>query len=308
MVIYADVLFLINFIMNSLILFLTAWSSGLICHWPRILLAAALGSFYVIGEFYLQPHLPYLVLSRCSLSLLLVLVAFGRRKLASLLLLTGIFYIISFALGGAVAGWFFLCQTSGFSGWYDVSWTDLLGGAVIGFLTIAVLMRRISEKAVRRTTLYLVEIFYQGRSAKIRAILDTGNSLATLVARKPVIVVNYTQIKAILSSDVIAYLETTPPDQWLPNLCACQDMTWLKRSEVIPYRSVGRQSMLLGFRPDYIVVKANGKEFENRQVAVGIYHRSLSADQTYDALLHPSVIHEFTSKQEAKECVFLGQF
>lgn len=307
MVIYADVLFLINFIMNSLIFFLTAWFSGIAYHWLRILLAAALGSLYVIGEICLQPHMPYLVLLRCSLSLLLVLVAFGRRTLASLLLLTGTFFIISFALGGAVAGWFFLCQTSGFGGWADVSWTDLLGGAVIGFMTITVLMRRLSEKTFRRTTLYQVEIFYQGRSAKLRAMLDTGNSLATLVARKPVVVVNYEQIRAILSPEARAYLETTLPEQWLPNLCACQDTAWLERSEIIPYRSVGRQSMLLGFRPDYVVVETEQKKFENRRVAVGIYHRNLSADQTYDALLHPSVIHEFTSKQEAKECVFLGQ-
>lgn len=308
MCIYVDVIFLINLAMNSIILLLTAWTAGIPYKWRRLLLAAAGGSFYMICEIVADLSGPLSILLRCVISVLLVLLAFGKKRLSTLLLLIGILYIVSFTLGGAVVGWAYFSQTPDSSlMWKQLSWTDLAGGCIIGLLAVTILTRRVSARLFRRSTLYPITLSYEGRAAEMTAMLDTGNALSTIVGCKPVVIVNYERVKQILSQEIIRYLDSTQYDSWLANLCECQDTNWLKRVEVIPYHSVGRRSTLLGFRPDLLTVTTAQGVISIVDIAIGIYHNKLCEDKTYEALLNPAVLHDITIKQEAKACVSLGQ-
>ncbi|MCE5287610.1 MAG: sigma-E processing peptidase SpoIIGA, partial [Pelosinus sp.] len=64
MKIYADVIFLLNFIMNSLVLVVTAYIAGVGWKFWRILLAAAIGAFYVLGEWIPGVHFLYYLPSK----------------------------------------------------------------------------------------------------------------------------------------------------------------------------------------------------------------------------------------------------
>ncbi|NLP08484.1 MAG: sigma-E processing peptidase SpoIIGA, partial [Clostridiaceae bacterium] len=48
--------------------------------------------------------------------------------------------------------------------------------------------------------------------------------------------------------------------------------------------------MLLGFRPDYIEIGAADGKKDIRDVIIGIYNRTLSANDQYRALMNPELI------------------
>lgn len=317
MKIYADVIFLLNFIMNSLVLIVTAYISGVGLKLWRILLAAAAGAVYVLGEWV--PELYVLYYLPCKLLGLFVLIymAFGYKSCKSFLVMTGSFLISSFVLGGAVLGWIGFTQNDGLlwsSNPFDIkiAWTHLLGGVCMGLSLLAIVFRQMFAKMLQRRTLYQIKIEYRKRSISVSALLDTGNSLYAGMG-KPVVLVEYTMLKKLLPDLTVQFLDSCNHNEWLTNLARCKDIEWIKRIQVIPYKAVGITSMLLGFRPDKLVVVYDDKNIVTDQVIIGIYIGVLSKAGIYTALLHSAILDEINlcpganNKKEASICVKLGQ-
>jgi stage II sporulation protein GA (sporulation sigma-E factor processing peptidase) len=60
---------------------------------------------------------------------------------------------------------------------------------------------------------------------------------------------------------------------------------------MIPFASIGSQNgMLFGFRPDEVEVISEDKTDTFKDVVVGIYNFSLSAEGKYQGLLNPEMI------------------
>jgi stage II sporulation protein GA (sporulation sigma-E factor processing peptidase) len=307
MYVYADVVLILNLIMNSIILRMTAGAAGVSFRWWRILFAAAWGSVYVLGGMFSSLAIFYTVPVKVLLSVILILLAFGRRQIRVLLLLVGAFYITSFILGGAVIGWLYFLQTNSYvkSGdymWSNMSWVQLAGGSCIAIVLMLLITRRLRERTLRRQIVYQVKIEYDGLSTAVTAMLDTGNGLYTIIGRKPVVLVTQRALQAILSNTVTEFLQETNPEMWLVKLDGCKDEKWLARVQIIPYHAVGNRSMLLGFRPDCITVVTETGIITTQNVVIGVYDGALSGDDSYDALLHPAVLHGLNNKEEASVC------
>lgn len=307
MYIYADVVFIINVIMNSTILLLTAWTAGIHYKWWRIIGAGAIGSCYVLAGMLPGMMMICQPLGKVIISLILLLIAFGFKPVRSMLLLLAFFYIIAFVLGGAVAGWLYFWQTSNYfeSGdllFANLSWTHLLFGSSAGVLLIMVVLRRVLPRLIRHQNLYQVKIEYEGRKVEFTGMLDTGNGLYTVIGRRPVIVVNQHVIESVLSEEVMSFLRNTSPEMWLPNLDQCVDATWVSRIQIIPYHGIGSKSMMLSFRPDCFMIASSAGFIEVHDVVIGIYSGTLAADGEYVALLHSQIVNELSKKEGASIC------
>lgn len=307
MYIYADVIFIINIMMNSIILLLTAWITGVTYKLWHIVLAASVGSSYVLVSMLPNMEISHTAICKFIISLILVLVAFGIQPRRTLLLLLGSFYIVSFVLGGAVAGWLFFWQTSSLYSTLSVdfknlSWSDLLWGSCLGTFLIVGVIHRILIRRNRCQNLYQIKIEYEGRSIGITAMLDTGNGLYTTIGRRPVILVSQDAIESILSEEVASFLRANTPEMWLVNLDQCADLNWLSRTEIIPYHAIGSRSMLLAFRSDRLSIANKAGFIDVKDVVIAIYSRALSGDGTYAALLHPQIMYELYKNEEAGIC------
>lgn len=319
MKIYADVIFLLNFIMNSLVLVVTAYAIGMRWKLWRILLSAAVGALYVLGEWIPALNFLYSVPTKLLSLLVFIYIAFGYKSIRTFLLLTGTFLISAFLLGGAVLGWIGLTQSDGLL-WggnpyqINIAWTHLLGGVCMGLMLLAMVCRHLFAKILQRRVVYQITIEYQKRSISLPALLDTGNSLyGGGIGKKPVVLVEYTVLKKLLTELTIQFLEKTDHSEWLTNLTKCEDIEWIKRVQIIPYQAVGITSMLLGFRPDKLVVLYNGQNIVTDQVIIGIHNGVLSQAGLYTALLHAGIISQANlalssnNQKEADICVKLGQ-
>ena len=307
MYIYADVVFIINLVMNSTILLLTAWTADINYKTWRILVAAAIGSCYVLLEILPGMMILHHFLCKLALSFLLILVAFGFKSRRIMLLLVAFFYVISFMLGGAVVGWLYFGQSNGYLGnnpiiMADISWIDLLWGSLLGIFLLMIVLKHMLIGVTHRSYLYEVSLEYEGRRIELNAMLDTGNGLYTTIGRKPVILVNQHAVAMLLNSQVRSFLKNNSPDMWLANLNQCMDLGWLSRVEIIPYHSIGHKDLLLAFRIDHFVIMSKEGNAHIDNVMIGIYSGTLSKDGAYDVLLHPHIMNKLSKKEEASIC------
>jgi len=99
-IVYADVLLALNFFLD----FFLIWASGCFLRlqsplW-RQLLAAVFGACYALGMLLPQLALFYTLPAAVLASLLLLRVAFPYSGLKAFVRLTGVFYLIAFAMAG----------------------------------------------------------------------------------------------------------------------------------------------------------------------------------------------------------------
>ena len=73
-------------------------------------------------------------------------------------------------------------------------------------------------------------------------------------------------------------------------LLAAQQSEMPSRWRLIPYRAVGQQGMLLGFRPDWVILQ-HGKEYRRySNVIVALSEQKFSAYETYQGLVPPELL------------------
>ena len=310
MSIYADVVLLINFIMNSIILVVTAYAAGISFNWRRLLLTAVAGGVYTLVGIFPEMAMFYSIPGKLLASVVIILLAFGYRSVKITVTLTGIFFIVSFIFGGALLGWLYFIQTevpyrAGTT--IKLSWGNLVVGSVVGIILILLVVKRLLARMYRYKTFYQAKIEYAGQLQEITGMLDTGNGLYSLLGRKPVVLLSLQSALQLLGAKVAAFLTTNRPDSWLANLDKCQDSAWLARVEIIPCQSVGGCNMLLGFRPDSITVMGKEGSFYTAEVIIGIYDGTFSNGNDCQALLHPALLTGINSTKEASTCGLPGQ-
>ncbi len=308
MSIYADMILIINIIMNSTILLLTARIAGINYKWWRIISAAIIGSCYVLIGILPSLSMAHHIVFKILMSLILVVVAFGWKPMRIMVLWVTFFYVIAFILGGAVVGWLYLWQTSNLLGSCEmillkISWENLVCGTAVGIFSIVIVLQRMLSRIIRQQNLYRVKFEYDGRNVELTGMLDTGNGLYTAIGHKPVIVVNQEAIEPILSEQTVAFLRNNIPELWLAKLNTCVDAKWLSRIQFIPYRAIGNQSILLAFRIDRLIVSTTFGCIDMNDAIVAIYNGYLSGDGTYTTLLHPQIINELNKTEGVSVCV-----
>ena len=217
MAVYLDLVMILNFLVDFLLLLGTNRLSGFPAAPGRCALAAGLGGVYAAG--CLLPGFRFLgnLLWRCVSLCLMALVAFGLRRDA--LKRGGIFLLLSLALGGMA-----LCFSR-----------QNFAALTLGAAGVWLLCRiAFGDGAVGREYVP-VTLCYQGKTASFTALRDTGNTLRDPITGEPVLVVSGEigeKLTGLTAKQIASPLETLAARP-LPGL------------RLIPYRAVGNSGGLL---------------------------------------------------------------
>ncbi len=263
MVIYIDSLFLLDFVIDYLLLLLTGKVTGSPLRRRRIALAAALGAGYsVLCAVVRLPVLPHPVL-KLAVAVLLVLLAYGhcRRLLRCVL----IFLALSAAFGGAL---YALELMLGRPLTLSVPTLLLFSAAAYGVLSLG------GRKLARHSLAELRQITVRlgSRSTTLTALLDNGNTLTDPMTGRGV---------PVVEGDCLAPLLPPEADYRHPAQCF-QSLPDPAAFRLLPYRSVGIDNgLLLAVRADALEV--DGKPFPNRLIALS--PTPVSDTGSYQALL-----------------------
>ncbi len=298
MEIYLDILFLENLVINYFILALTSKFTKSKASNLRLFLGALLGSGYVV-ILVLFPGLKvyYSTIAKIALSFLIVAVTFSPEKVFSFLKIIAIFYISTFIFAGAAFAFIYFGTNGGFiqSGiiyiFTGYKWPIfILVIITVGIIT-SIFWEMIQYKFVREELFVPLKIAFGNSIIDISALVDTGNFLHDPLTNMPVVIVEFNAIKTILPVEIREIFDLSKEDDLGSVTTIVSGSSWYKRFRLIPFNSLGKENgMLIGFKPDYIVIGENDDKKGVKDVVVGIYNKNLSKDEKYKALLGPDLV------------------
>lgn len=252
-VVYIDKVFVLNLVLDYLLLLTTARLAGMPLQRLRVLLAAAMGAAYAVSVFLPGCGLLSHPLFRLLSGVLMGLLAYWQLRRRWWM--TGLFLLISAALGGIVlaVGLALGSGTAVLGKLYyaQISWPLLLGTAC----SMYVLLHLIFRQGARHVggELMKINIGIHGSEIEVLALHDTGNTLRDPVGGQPVLVVE----QAVLldtwddrTGDILK--ECVPAEEKIARLHYAGVGVGFT---LLPFRSVGTTSgLLLAVRSDWIKV------------------------------------------------------
>lgn len=281
-VIYVDTLFLLNTIIDYLLLLASAKIAGEILYRLRFFFGAIFGGVYAVAIFL--PGMQFLSAWPCRVSaaVLMLLIAFsGSRRL---LRQTFIFFALSCAFGGGI---FLISQLGGtaitlgrgvFYSYMDIKMVLLSAAGC--YLLLTLVFKKWGRQTKSEGTLLDVSIQLFGKRCKLTAFSDTGNSLIDPISGKPVLVVDGGFLIDHFPTELqLSTAELRDAASAMGQINAA----WAEaRARLLSYRSVGvEHGMLLAIRSDVVIV--DGKEFPGMLLALS--PTSVSDGGSYHALI-----------------------
>ena len=277
-VVYADVLFIINFIINMIILKITSVFSQIKPGVSRLVLASSIGAVYALFMFFPQIKLLYIFPVKLLVSLIMIKITVRDSKVLRLIKLTAMFYLVSFAFAGILLALIYFTDFAKGSApvisngifYYDISLKNLLITSVIAYILIKIASAIISRNKI--LGIKSIKIFLGSNECILNALSDTGNLLKEPLSDRPVIIAEKESIENLFPDGV--------PDCKNPG-------TSYTNMRIIPYSSIGTSSgIMTGFVPDRITVDGNCV----CDVVIGISETPLSQGNEYNALFNPNII------------------
>lgn len=259
-VIYVDTLFLLNALVDYLLLLGAARLAGEPLRRLAFALGAALGGAYAVAIFL--PGMGFLQGMPCRLAVLALMcvIAYGggRRLLRQSLL----FLALSCALGGGIL---MVALLGGrgltLSGGVLYSAMDLklvLLSAAGCYAAVTLVFRGLGRHTAPAGELVPVRVVLAGRGVELTALRDTGNTLTDPATGRPVLVAEGAALLPLLPPGVLEEKELANPVACMEKLRAGP---LAGRARLLPYRAVGvERGLLLALRPDEVWVDGQREE------------------------------------------------
>lgn len=271
-VVYVDVLFLVNFIMDYIVAATVAVLMKSDTKQRRLILSSALGALYSVGIFFCDISFLYSLAAKFIVSLILVWITFSPKGRKNFIKYVIGFYGTNILFGGTVFVSLYMTGLGTKIGavvkngviYFDISIIYLLAASGFAYMLITIYIKGI--KGGRKRQFYNIEIGVNGKNTILRALVDTGNALFEQSTGLTVVVAENTY------TDEIINLQKDG-----------------QKIYIIPFKALGTDGgVIMGFRPDYMRIIQDGKYISD--VIVGVYDGKLSANEDYHALINPSAI------------------
>ncbi len=186
MIVYVDIVFLINFFIDFFLLLTINIALKRFCKIRRLIVSSLFGSITLITLF-IKIHYLVLLFLKLLVGLIMCIIAFGYKNIKYTFYNMLYLFMTSFILGGFM---YYLNLE------YSNKFIILLVGPFILFIFIK------SIKALREIKNYYYKVsivFKSGYELVLTGFLDTGNRLVDPVTNKPIIIINKKKIKGKLN-------------------------------------------------------------------------------------------------------------
>lgn len=256
--VYGDILFLINGGMDALCLALTAKLLHIPYKTGRWLLASALGGVYAVGALLVSIGQPWAVVVDLAVCLLMCALSFGRKgELRRLPLYAVVYMAISMVMGGVMTALYQLLCRAGVAQWLPGGEDGLSSVAFVLLAGLGGLFTHLWGRFFKKshTARACTLTVRMGRATvTLTGMVDSGNLLRDPMGGGLVIPVKGQAILPILSQEMRDFLATRATgggEMWrFPEA---------SRIRLIPTGTATGEGMLLGIRPDEIILTPEGK-------------------------------------------------
>lgn len=280
MTVYADVLIIINLFVNYVLLFCTARILKERTSRLRIFFGAAIGSIYGLIIFLPELPVPAELPIRIAVTLIIVLAVFGYSGKAKFLRSFFTFFAVSIGFGGVMLLlWLFVAPRGMVyrdgAVYFDINIVTLAVMTVCCFAVISAVSFFIERKAPRESVA-LVKISSGGKTAELKAIIDTGNSLREGFSGYPAAVAERSALSQILPQAVSDYFDGKSREE-------------SAGIRLIAHKTVSGTGVMPAFRPDSAEIKTIKGGLVTDKLFIAVTENNLAGGE-YSMLLNPDIL------------------
>lgn len=265
---YIDAFFLLNFVIDTLLLFLVGKVLGCTATHARLLLGGAFGAGMACA-LTIVPFLPAwgkLLAGYGIVSICMIRITFQALRPQAYVRAAIVLYGFAFLFGGLLQA---ICL--------QIPFFRRHGMTLLSVCAVSVCMTGVTaslygkRKRRRENHLIPVRLVWQDRELTVRALVDTGNSLYEPISGKPVSVIEKTMTEKLF--------ETTYPAVF----------------RAVPFHSIGkRRGILEGYEITEMIVAGENERIVIKKPIVGLFDGKLSTDAAYQMILHPALLQKET--------------
>ena len=290
MTIYLDVIFFENLILNSIIIYAVGIETRTKVKALKLVLASIVGSVYVVIVYAVKDKFFYNTFMKILLSVVMIHIAFETKSVKELLKMIIYFYLTSFVFGGGALAFIYLVNTGNISiyngmiyGKYTI--ITILISVVISFAVIIVSFKLIKNKISKKDLICNITIRINDKKIKTKALIDTGNFLKDPITNFPVIVMEHSLFKNIISDEILENIESILGGD-LSKISENVKNQYLSKMRIIPFSSLGKQNgMLLGIKIQEAIIEQNAELKKIEKAIIGLYNKKISKTKEYHALI-----------------------
>ncbi|WP_082881506.1 sigma-E processing peptidase SpoIIGA [Lederbergia galactosidilytica] len=302
LVVYLDIIWLLNFLIDSFLLWATSIYLNRRIHPLKILLGGLIGSIIIlmavtpISTWAMHPLIKY------SLSVIMVGITFGYKRLSSFLATLLTFYFATFLMGGILIGTHYFLSfhvdlrnsvaIESIRGYGDpISWLFIVVAFPIAWYFSKNRIGHLTKTSIQYDILYNVHILINGIELELKGLIDSGNQLYDPISKKPVMIVSIEAVQDNLPQELNDVADSQN-DLYVSSASLPTEWTHIMR--LIPAKTLGKNNQLLcAFRPEKVVIQEkNGREIE-KEVLIVFTTQQLSGDGMFQCILHPQMAPGF---------------
>lgn len=298
MAIYLDAVWLLNFLLDYMLLLITDKLAHLHTNRYRLAFGAFIASLIVPLTIYYPDAFFTTIIGKLLFSILIIFSSFGLKNSYQTIKLLFLFYLMSFSIGGGLMALHFFIQQpftvseTGFityqTGFGDpISWMFVVIGFPIVWLFTKQRMDKHVQDKVRYDAKFPVTVKINGESHSTNGFIDSGNQLIDPFTKKPVVI-----------CDEEFLIQWFDKKDWEQLKKASEEMDmdsipepWAENLRIIPYQGVeGGHGFIFTIVPEELIIFYEEKEIHTSTVLIGIQFGSLTRDGSYHCLLQPELI------------------
>ena len=254
--VYGDLLFFVNFCMDFQCLFLTAKLLHRPFHVLRSVLSSALGALYACAALFLSTSGVTAFIADCAVCLAMCVIAFAEKGIKMRRFLTpfGLYFAVSFAIGGVMSGMASLLSHVALpigDGGMDISSGMFFFLAAFGGISTFLWGKFCARRAKGKVAVLYLEMGKNKRT--VRCMFDTANLLCDPVGGKPVALLDFSTVEGLFDSAVLAAARShdTAALGGLPDEIR-------RRVRLIPAGTATGRGMLVAIAPDRAFLDTGG--------------------------------------------------
>lgn len=279
-VIYIDVVFVTNLLMDYILLWILGFILRLKRDSRRCFGAAAAGALFACFILYIPvdtgPLISVLFHGICAAGM--IRIAYGIKRGGLLLKAMIVLYLTAFLAGGfweAVAG----------------DCMNLQRYVLLAFCTymgISAAVCFADSMRSRRKNIYPITLSWQGREQDAYGFYDTGNMLSDPISGEPVSIAEPELLETILSGELVDRLKHLKEN---PGELECTEIAGL-RPRYLSCRTVGqKQCLMLTVTLDELCIRAPGEEVRIKKPVIALAFEPSALGKEYKVLLNSRLLH-----------------
>lgn len=299
MAIYLDVIWLLNFLFDSLLLYLTGiLLKKKIIHW-RILLGGLIGSLIILFSITPLSHYTNHPVSKLLFSIVMIATAFGYKRFRTYIQALMIFYLATFLIGGTLIGAHYFIQfdfelsssvlLASIKGFGDpISWLFVLLGFPIAWYFSRRNVEGMEVTKIQYEQIIDVTFHIGGKKFSIKGLVDSGNQVYDPISRLPVMFVSLKNIEKDMPPEIIRLTEQPEAIIYGNQPIAAE---WESKMRIIPYKVVGKDhQLLIAVKPDTLFLRKDQEVIVVEKGLISFTNQVLSAEGIFDCIVHPKML------------------